>query len=227
MNGLKVAIVGANGRIGRLLVSQLKQHKQFATPLALVRSEEQVQHFEQEVQVLASLTSIEDTSARKLAETIKGYDAVVFCAGAGGSSVERIFTVDLDGCAKSVEACELAGVDRFVVVSAIKADDREFWVKTGSLKNYYIAKRAADWFTRSSKLKYTILQPGMLTDDKGTAMLTPIDRLEEKADSFYQISRDDVASSIVACLLHPAQTSRKTIPLANGDTAIEKVLESA
>ncbi|CCC67341.1 hypothetical protein NCAS_0A07830 [Naumovozyma castellii] len=226
VSNLKVAVIGANGKVGRFLLTQLKNDtKHFSTPLAVVRSKEQQNFFKNEFGINASLTSIEHSSVKELAAALKGYDAVVFTAGAGGKGLERIFTVDLDGCVKTVEACEQLGIKRLIVVSAIKAEDRSFWWNMEGLRDYYIAKRAADHDVRNSKLDYTILQPGFLQEGKGTGLVQPLDRIEEKKDS-YKIEREDVASAIVQCLLHPETTSRKTIELANGDQPIETFIKS-
>lgn len=128
MSPMKVAVVGASGKVGRLLINQLKANDSFSTPLAIVRTQDQVNYFKNEVGVDASLTDIENASVSEITDAIKAYDAVVFSAGAGGKGMERIFTVDLDGCIKVVEACEKAGIKRFVVVSALKAEDRDFGI---------------------------------------------------------------------------------------------------
>ncbi|QID85811.1 hypothetical protein GRS66_008400 [Saccharomyces pastorianus] len=226
MSPLRVAVVGANGRVGRLLLNQLKNSSSFATPLAIVRKQDQVDYFKNEAGVDASLTDIETSSASEIAAAIKGYDAVVFSAGAGYDGVERIFTVDLDGCIKVVEACENAGVKRFVVVSALRAEDRDFWWNLEGLREYYIAKRSADREIRSSKLDYTILQPGTLESNEGTGLFRPLDKLDEKASGLYSINNEDVASFITQTLLHPDVTVGKTIPLVNGNESIESFIQS-
>ncbi|CCH62686.1 hypothetical protein TBLA_0I00210 [Henningerozyma blattae CBS 6284] len=225
MSLLKVAIIGANGKVGRLLINRLKAYpSKFDIPLAIVRTKEQKEYFEQEVGVKASLTSIEDCTVDELTVAIKGYDAVVFSAGAGGRGIERIFTVDLEGCRKAMEACEKIHISRFLVVSAVKADVRSFWWNTG-LRNYYIAKSAADEITKNSKLDFTILQPGWLGTDKGTGRFQPLDRFEEKSPNNYAIEREDVAEALEYSILNPKLTARKVIPLANGDKPIDFVFK--
>lgn len=225
MAGLKVAIIGANGKIGRFLVDYLKHDPtHFDTPLAIVRNAEQQEYFNKEVQINASLTSIEHTSVKEVAAAIKGYDAVVFTAGAGGKGVERIFTVDLDGCCKALEACEVAGVNRFIVVSALKAEDRDFWWDIPGLREYYIAKRAADHDVRLSKINWTILQPGWLQDEPSTGKLTPLDQVEERIKVDKTIKRQDVALFIKEALLHEKETVHKTITLVNGDVPINEFI---
>lgn len=225
MNGLKVAIVGGNGRIGRLLLSHLRDDKRFAMPLSIVRTKEQVKFFKEEMKVDASLTSIEHSSVDELTAAIKGYDAVIFSAGAGGKGVERIFTVDLDGCVKTIEACGKAGIKRLIVVSAIKAEDRRFWWDIEGLREYYIAKRAADHDVRHSDLDYTILQPAFLTNGERTEKFTPLDKVDYAlAHDGNSVHRDDVAYFAIQCLLNPEKTKRKTIPLVNGEISANELI---
>ncbi|CAG99862.1 uncharacterized protein KLLA0_E18283g [Kluyveromyces lactis] len=223
---MKVAVIGANGKVGRLVCDKLKKVDNY-DPVAFVRTEEQVKYFKNEVGIDVTLTSVEDSTVGQIAEAFKKHkiEAVVFSAGAGGKSIERIFTVDLDGCCKVADACEEANISRFIVVSAIKAEDRTFWYDT-ALRNYYIAKNAADHYVRGTNLNYTILQPGMLETGKSTGKLCTLDLLETKKDSFFAIDRDDVAEVIVKILQHDKGTICKTIPLANGGLAIEDFLKT-
>ncbi|KAG0672189.1 hypothetical protein C6P45_003664 [Maudiozyma exigua] len=199
---LKVAIVGASGKVGSFVVKQLTNDPtHFATPLALVRTPEQVKHWKSEIGIDAKLTSIENDDVETIAKAIKGVDAMVFSAGAGGKGVERIFTVDLDGCLKVAEACEQVGVKRFILVSAIMAENRKFWWNLTGLREYYIAKRSAD-------RKY-------IHANKAEA-----DFAEHK-----EIARQDVALFIKEALLHPKETNRKTIPLVNGTVPVNDFIK--
>src|SRR5699024_1253914 len=100
---------------------------------------------------------------------------------------------DLDGAVKSMQAAEIAGVKRYVMVSAIFAEDRTKWI---SIKPYYAAKFYADeWLRHRTALDYTILEPGALTFEPGTGQVTT--KIPEEGGS---ISRTDVAAAIVASL---------------------------
>ncbi|CEP62185.1 uncharacterized protein LALA0_S04e09758g [Lachancea lanzarotensis] len=220
---MKVAVVGANGRVGQHLCKLLKKSAGF-TPLAIVRSEEQRAYFEHELQIQASLTSIEDSSVDQIGKALEGSDAVVWTAGAGGKGQDRIFTVDLDGALKVIEACQKYKISRIIMVSAIKAESREFWWNT-ALKPYYIAKRAADAVLRSSGLNYTILHPGSLGDGPAKGKLAAPDQIESKRTSSYSIEREDVAQFIQVALENPDKTLQKTIELANGDVPVKDFLQ--
>lgn len=224
---IKVAIIGANGKVGSLLIDHIKGDDHFEKPLALVRTKEQEEKFINEVGINASLTSIEHASVKEIADTIKGYDVVVFTAGASGKGTERIFTVDLDGCVKAMEACEEANIKRFIVVSALKAEDRSFWWDLKGLREYYIAKRAADHDVRQSNLDYTIVQPGYLTLDKATEKLVPLSEVNDAIkNGILSVTREDVAIFIKKIIIDPVGTVKKTISLLNGEESMDKFIKN-
>ncbi|CCF55511.1 hypothetical protein KAFR_0A00730 [Kazachstania africana CBS 2517] len=218
---LKVAVFGATGRVGRVLVTQLKEDStNFKTPLVLVRTSQQKKYFEQSVGVDAGLIDLENSSVDDIAHAIADCNAIVFTAGSGN----KFFTVDLDGCVKVMEAAEKTGIRRFILVSALKAEDRTFWESIPGLREYYIAKRAADRDLRTRDLDYTIVQPGWLYDEKGTGLFTPVDKIDEQMEVDKSCQREDVASFIKECLTQPKNTIRKTIPLLNGTEAASTVI---
>jgi uncharacterized protein YbjT (DUF2867 family) len=50
---------------------------------------------------------------------------IVFTAGSGGhTGFDKTLLIDLDGAVKTIEAAEQAGVDRFIMVSALQAHNR-------------------------------------------------------------------------------------------------------
>ena len=86
---------------------------------------------------------------------------MVFAAGGGADGdIERKRTVDLEGSLKSIEGARLAGIDRFVQISAIGVDD-PLPDDTGDVWRAYVeAKRDADAALRASDLAWTIIRPG-------------------------------------------------------------------
>ncbi|SCU88676.1 LAME_0E00760g1_1 [Lachancea meyersii CBS 8951] len=220
---MRVAVIGANGRVGQILCQLLKKSAKFE-PLAVVRDQNQKNYFEQDLGIEASLTSIEESSVAEISDALKGCEAVVWTAGAGGKGIERIFTVDLDGAMKTIEACQKGQISRFVMVSAINAEKRDAWWST-ALRNYYIAKRTADFALRCSGLEYTILQPGSLGSESGTGKLCQLDQIQSKKSDFYLIQREDLAQFIQLVLENPEITAQKTIPLANGDSNMQEILQ--
>ncbi|MGM0897384.1 MAG: SDR family oxidoreductase [Bacillota bacterium] len=213
---MKTLVIGANGKIGQHLVRLLADKPQH-TVKAMIRKSEQRPFFDElgaEV-VVASLEGTVD----ELQQAMDGCDAVVFTAGSGASTgADKTMTVDLDGAAKAVEAAERVGIERFIMVSAIHADDRSHWTK--EMTPYYIAKYHADRILQSSSLDYTIIRPGLLTDDPATGKIAAAGKLDVGS-----IPREDVAAVIAACL-ESAELEDKVFELTSGDKQIEDALKN-
>jgi uncharacterized protein YbjT (DUF2867 family) len=153
-----------------------------------------------------------------LAEFVEGADAVVFAAGAGpGSGPERKRTVDLGGAVKLLEAAQATGARRYLMVSSIGADDPSS--ASGSMRPYLEAKAEADAALSASDLDWTIVRPGMLTDEPGTGLVA-VGELGRGS-----VTRDDVAAVLAASLDEPA-TVRKAFVLLQGETPIAEALAS-
>lgn len=154
---MRVAVVGANGKIGQQLTELLHNDAEHDA-VALVRKEAQQKQW-QDKGVEARLADLEGTVAQ-LANALAGVDAIAFTAGSGGNSGDdKTLLVDLDGAVKTMEAAQAAGIKRFVMVSAWQANNRENWAD--ELKPYYAAKHYADRELMRSDLEWTIVRPGV------------------------------------------------------------------
>ncbi len=213
---MKVLLIGANGQIGRHLVD-LFQNSNNHTVRAMVRKKEQAEAFDKKgvETVVADLEGTVD----ELAEAAKGCDAIIFTAGSGGhTGADKTLLVDLDGAVKSMEAAEKAGVDRYLMVSAHQAHNRENWNQ--KIKHYYVAKHYADKALQASKLNYTIVRPGGLLNDAGTGKVAIAENLKRGS-----IPREDVAKTVFAAL-DEKNTYRRAFDLIAGDTPVEEALKS-
>jgi uncharacterized protein YbjT (DUF2867 family) len=149
-----------------------------------------------------------------LAPFVEGADAIVFAAGAGpGSGPERKRTVDLGAAVKLIDAAGRLGIDRYVMVSAIGASDPER--SSEAMRPYYDAKAQADSELARSGLAFTIVRPGALTDDPGTAHIRAGHDIGSGS-----ITRDDVAATLAAVLAAP-NTIGVTFDLLEGEVPIE------
>ena len=223
MAGRTVAIIGGHGKIAQLLTKQLVQEGD------QVRSIVRNPAHSEELRALGAepvTADIEIMDARNLAPALKGCDAVVFAAGAGpGSGARRKRTVDYGGSILSQQAALEAGVPRFVQISAISVK-RAIDPAAGDVWREYVrAKKDADKRLRRTALKWTILRPGLLTDDPGTGLIAAALFLPHELASGGQIPRADVATSIVATL-NLDSTIRKEIDIVSGDTPIVEALGS-
>ncbi|WP_214769612.1 MULTISPECIES: SDR family oxidoreductase [unclassified Exiguobacterium] len=209
----KVFIIGANGKVGRHVAKQLSDSTHEVR--VGLRSPDQFSDFEA-LGLTPVLLDLEQNMA-SIQDALGDSDVVIFTAGSGGhTGADKTMLIDLDGAAKSIAAAEQQNAKQFIMVSALNADSPETW--SDSMKPYYVAKHYADRLLRDSKLNYTILRPGGLSDDAGTGAVTtdPSD-----ADT-KSIAREDVAAVIVASIGQET-ASRQTITLLEGETPIADV----
>lgn len=211
-----IAIVGGHGAVARHLLHDLRRSEH--NPVALVRNEAYRADLEgrgAEVRLL----DIEGESADAFAAAFEGCTAVVFAAGGGpDGNITRKRTVDLEGSLKSIEGARLAGIDRFVQISAIDVDNpvpdgtSEVWAA------YAAAKRDADRALRGSGLAWTILRPGRLTDEPATGLVSLGDDVPRG-----DVTRADVAAVVAAVLDHDASVGHQW-NLVNGATPVHEAL---
>jgi uncharacterized protein YbjT (DUF2867 family) len=213
---MKVLIVGANGQIGKQLVKLVNESSNH-TARAMIRKAEQAEEFEK-MGVETAVASLEGTVG-ELAEAAEGCDAIVFTAGSGGhTGYDKTLLIDLDGAVKTIEAAEQAGINRFVMVSAIQANNRDKW--SDAIKPYFVAKHYADRMLENSGLNYTIVRPGGLTNDPGTGRIKVDKNLERGF-----IPREDVAKTIYA-VLGKENTYKRSFDLVSGEEDVETAVEN-
>ena len=211
---MDVVIAGAHGKIARRLARLLVARGDRVR--GLIRNPAHAEDLRADGSEPV-LCDLEAASADEIAEAIAGAEASVFAAGAGaGSGAERKWTIDRDGAIKLLEASRTAGAPRYVIVSSVgaenpPADDDVFSV-------YLRAKAEADLAVAGSDREWTIVRPGMLTDDPGSGQVQ-ISVAPVRA----KVPRDDVAA-VVAATLHEPQTAGKTFYVNSGDEPIDTAL---
>lgn len=215
----KVAVIGAHGKVGQQILHLL--YDDGIESVGIVRNPD---HAEDIYRLGGEpvLLDVEQATTAELAEALAGCDAIVFTAGAGaGSTAERKRTVDYGASVLAQEAAEIAGIRRFVQVSAINvdaplaADTEPIW------RAYVEAKRDADADLRDTELDWTILRPGTLTSDEATGRI----ELGEKVAGG-SIPREDVAAVVVAVLADP-RSYGKTWEFVGGEAAIADAIDAA
>lgn len=215
----RIAIVGGNGQIARLLHPLLQQagHE----PVALVRRAEQAQALEAQG-VESRMLDIEADSEDDFAAAFEGCHAVVFAAGGGADGdIERKRTVDLGGSLKSIAGAEQAGIDRFVQVSVIGVDQPVPDDTDPVWRAYVEAKRDADEALRASRLDWTIIRPGRLTDDPASGRVQ-LGEDVERGD----VTRADVAAVVAASIDDP-RTIGRTWNLVGGELSVTEAIDAA
>ena len=209
---MKIAVVGAHGKIAMLLHPILIENGHSVR--GIIRKENQKDDLK-EVGVEPVVADIEELD--DISEPVGDADAVLFAAGAGpGSGAERKWTVDRDGAIKLIDACIKNGIDRYVIISAMGLDQPR---GNEVFRTYQIAKAEADETLRNSRLKYTIVKPGRLTDESGTGMVSIGKDLERG-----EIPRKDVAA-VLASVFETPETVGQEFDLVSGNTPISKALD--
>ncbi|MSO41916.1 MAG: SDR family oxidoreductase [Solirubrobacterales bacterium] len=205
---MDVVVIGGHGKIARRLLGLLIERGHGAR--GVIRNPDHAADLES----LGAEPFICDLETEELTDAVAGADAVVFAAGAGpGSEPERKKTVDLGGAVKLIEACRANEISRYVMVSSINADHPGDWPE--QMRPYFEAKAAADAELEKAGLAHTIVRPGSLSDEPGTAMVSAA------PDSPYGvIPRDDVAL-VLAEVLEADNTIGKSFDVVSGETPVK------
>lgn len=153
----------------------------------------------------------------QLTDLVRGFDVVVWSAGAGGGDAARTYAVDRDAAIRTIDAAAAANVDRFVMVSYFGAGPDHGVDPDNGFFAYAEAKAAADAHLRASGVEYTILAPSTVTDDDPTGLI------ETAAPSGTSVSRADVAAVLAATVDEPA-TRGRTVSFNAGSTPIAHAL---
>ena len=208
-----IVIAGGHGQIALRLARLLSARGDSVRSLIRNPGHEAGVHATGAEPVIADMEKLDD-----LSEFVDGADTVVFAAGAGpGSGPERKRTVDLGAAVKLLDAARRTGARRYLMISSMGAGDPSRG--SGAMRPYLEAKAEADAALAASDLDWTIVRPGMLTDDPGTGLIEAAPSLGRRG----AITRDDVAAVLVGCLQEP-RTVRATFEVLQGETPIGEAL---
>lgn len=212
----KVFVIGAAGKVGSRLTTRLSSAGHEV--IALHRNEQQSERLKAlgATPLLGNLTELD---ASQLASAMASSDTVVFTAGAGGAGMELTNAIDGKGLENAVNAAQLAGVRRFLLVSAFPEALRGGDTSEG-FENYMKVKKQADVVLASSELDWVILRPGTLVENPGTGNVRA-----GLAIPYGEIPRDDVAA-FLAELIETPQVSRVIIELTQGTTPVDVAARS-
>ncbi|WPC76484.1 NAD(P)-binding oxidoreductase [Vibrio porteresiae] len=208
-----VLVIGAAGKVGHWLIPKLVTNHHEV--MGMYRHAEQKETL-LEAGAYPVYGDLLELDVNGLATLMKGCDCVIFTAGAGGKGGEEMTNaIDGRGLELAVDAATLAGVSRFLLVSAFPEAGRARFI-SDTFENYMRVKKLADVYLAQSNLNWVILRPGTLTDTSGKGLVKA-----GLAIPYGKVSREDVASMLVALVEHP-QINRMIIELTEGDTFIEQ-----
>ncbi|GAA2136298.1 NAD(P)H-binding protein [Glycomyces algeriensis] len=206
----RIAIIGAGGRIARLVTERLLADTDHELTLYL-RDPDRLGRIDPD-RATAVAGDVNDTAT--LAAAVKGADAVF--SGVGGT--------DLDAQTDSlIEAMARSGARRLVFISMIGVHDEvpgEFGRWNASMIGPYLAaaKPSAERI-EASGLDYTILRPTWLSDEDEVDYET-LGRDEPVLGT--EVSRTSVADLAVRLLTDPALMARQSIGVVKPGTEGDK-----
>jgi uncharacterized protein YbjT (DUF2867 family) len=214
---MRVALLGGHGKVALLLAPMLVAEGYEVT--SVFRNPD---HSDEVAATGATprVADLEHLSVEEITELLRGHDAVVWSAGAGGGSPERTYAVDRDAAIRSMDAAVAAGVARYVMVSYFGARPDHGVPEDDPFFAYAEAKAAADEHLKGTPLAWTILGPSALTTEPGTG------RIEIGLHhGGREVPREDVARVAAAVLARPG-TAGRVLPFNAGDTPVEEALVS-
>lgn len=209
---MNILVIGASGRVGSELVQQLLDDNHSVTGTS--RENNPLFDNDNYTHLAVDLTAEKEEIAKQIAGN---FDAVYFTAGSGGKDV---LGVDLHGAVKTMQAAQIKGISRYIMLSTVFSLDTTKWTLPGinQLKDYYIAKHYADhWLINNSTLDQTIVQAGALKEREAT------DKIAINADSAGENAIKDVAATLAA-VLSADNTVHKVFSMQNGDTPIAEAV---
>ena len=204
-------IIGANGKVGQWVCQ--KGGAMGMDLVGMVRDPGQVPGIEK-LGVKAVVANLEG----EFSHAFDGVTQVVFTAGSGGhTGADKTLMVDLYGAVRAIDESEQQGIGHFVMISALDADRPLSHFP--QIAPYMVAKKAADDYLRASRVPYTVLRPGRLTDEPGSGTVsTAFEATGPKA-----ISRENVADCILAALASSVQERGRVLDLVDGDRPIQEL----
>lgn len=213
----RIAVFGGHGKVALHLNRILSEQGDEVS--AIIRNPDHAAEVKESgaTPVVADVEGLESDDIAKL---LVGHDAVVWSAGAGGGNPERTYAVDRDAAIRSMDAAEVAGARRYVMLSYFGADPAHGVPESEPFFAYAEAKAAADTYLRESSLAWTVLGPSALTLEPASGTIEVASERVEGAS----VSRENVAL-VVAASLADESTIRRTIEFNDGDTEIAEALK--
>ncbi|WP_152658469.1 SDR family oxidoreductase [Oceanobacillus sp. CFH 90083] len=214
---MNILVVGANGQIGKHLVKLIQENGDQAR--ALIRRQEQADYFKD----LGAETAIVNLEGEvdAIAEAAEGVDAVVFTAGSGPKTgKDKTLMIDLDGAVKTIQAAQKSNVKRFIMISSFDTSREAIQAAPESFAPYVVAKHYADEWLLNTDLDYTIIHPGVLTNEPGTNQVTLGSSVERG-----EVPREDIAKVIYTSLKNDI-TIGKRFQVVGGQTPVEEAIQS-
>ncbi|MFE7638185.1 SDR family oxidoreductase [Kitasatospora sp. NPDC057518] len=214
---MSVVIAGGHGRVALLTTRLLATRGLPVT--GIIRRPEQAATV-RAAGAQPAVTDLAHTTPHHLAHLLTGAQAVLFAAGAGrGNAPGQADPVDHDAALTLADATQLAGVRRFVMLSAMGADPAIHYPPDPLVETFLQAKGRADQDLLSRPaLDCTVLRPAWFRDGPGTGRV----HLAEHTGPG-EIDRADVAAVLADLLTTPA-TAPRVLELVSGTVPVHEAV---
>ncbi len=163
---MKLLIIGGTGGTGQELIKQALEQGHHLT--ALIRNPEKLKIAHQNLRIIKGNVLDFD----KVQEVVAGQDAVLSALGHRRFFIKT--TILSEGTKNIIHAMEKHNVNRFICITSLGIGDSRF--KLGLYYNlfvipviiffYFLDKGRQEKLIRNSKLNWTIVRPGQLTNGK-------------------------------------------------------------
>ncbi|MDR0300670.1 MAG: NAD(P)H-binding protein [Streptococcaceae bacterium] len=211
---MKILLVGATGRVGEKTLPLLLE----AGYEVIAASRRPSSSLDTLIDTLAlDLTASQDRTEAKIAGL--GIDVILNVSGSRGG---KLLETDLFGFVKLQRVAEKLGIKRFIQLSSIFALEPERWTTPGfkELEDYYIVKHFADFhLVHDTKLDWTILRPGYLTEKSATGKIAVNDEISAP------VAIEDVATTLLE-IVKANNTIGKIITMHTGEITISEAISA-
>lgn len=214
---MDIALIGGHGKIALLAEPLLVQAGHRVG--AVIRNSEQAANVEA-TGATPVVVDIEALDPQGWDDLLRGRDAIIWSAGAGGGNPERTGRVDRDAAIASMESAERVGVRRYVMVSYFGARPDHGVPQDNSFFAYAEAKAAADQHLKSTDLDWTILKPSRLT------LAAPSGRIDTTATESGEVSRGNVAQ-VIAAVVGRDDLNGVELAFNDGEVEIAQAVDGA
>ncbi len=166
----KVAIIGANGFVGRHLVELLARRGRPA--LGVVRSEEGARVVQERGGIPFRVQDLQEPSTRSLVSALEGCAGLVYTASvsAAAGAADR---TDPSGLQNVLDACRAAGVPKFVFLSGLGI--AHYGMNPHCTNPYFLGKMAGEVALFRSDLGVAVFRPSYIFG-AGDEFLSPLIR---------------------------------------------------
>lgn len=212
----RILVIGAHGKIALLAQRMLAEAEH--TVHGAIRNPDH-EHDVAETGSTPVVADLEQLDQHGIDGLVRGFDVVVWSAGAGGGSAERTWSVDHDAALRVLDAVRRSGA-RLVMVSYFGSRRDHGVPEDDAFHTYAEAKSLVDEAIRASGADWVILAPSALTlDDEGGI---EIDEPEGSIESS-EIPRATVARLIAEVAANRA-VGGLTIRCNGGETPVAQAL---